>query len=384
MYFEFITANRILFGAGRLSEVGTIASGFGKKAMVVSGASRERASRLFAILEKEEILPLHFSVAHEPTVELVARGVEIARLNNCDLVVSFGGGSAVDAAKAIAILSTNPGDIYDYLEVIGAGKPLTQTSMPFIAIPTTAGTGSEVTRNAVIGSPQHRVKVSLRSNLMLPRVALVDAELTRSMSPAVTAYTGMDALTQLIEPFVSNKANPLTDPLCVDGINRVAGSLYRAFSDGDDMEAREHMALASLYGGIALSNAGLGAVHGFAGPFGGMFEAPHGAVCARLLAPVMKVNIRASRHRQPDPKLMQRYEGISIMLTGRKEAKAEDSIDWIERLTESLQIPRLSSYGMDRDSIPDLIEKAKVASSMRANPIQLHDDELESILNEAL
>ena len=207
----------------------------------------------------------------------------------CDTVIGFGGGAALDAAKAIAILMTNPGDVTDYLEIIGRGKTLTEPPVPCIAIPTTAGTGSEVTRNSVIASREERVKVSLRSPLMLPKVVVVDPELTYDLPPAITASTGVDALTQLIEPFVCSRANPLTDGLCQEGIERVARSLRRAFESAGrgeapaDAAAREDMAVASLFGGLALANAGLGAVHGLAAPLGGMIGAPHGAVCAALL-----------------------------------------------------------------------------------------------------
>lgn len=202
----------------------------------------------------------------------------------------------------------NGGDPLDYAEVIGHGRPLERRSLPLIAIPTTAGTGAEVTRNAVIGSPEHRVKVSLRSPLMLPEVAIVDPELTRDLPPALTASTGLDALTQLIEPLVSCRTNPLTDALCRSGIQRAARSLRRAVEHGEDLVAREDMSLASLFSGLALANAALGAVHGLTGPLGGMFEASHGALCASLLPAVMEANVRALRHRAgtPRPAALQR------------------------------------------------------------------------------
>src|SRR5208282_5705063 len=228
----------------------------------------------------------------------------------------FGGGSAIDAAKAIAAMLTNKGELLDYVEIIGRGKPLTQPSAPFIAVPTTAGTGSEVTRNAVLASPEHRVKVSLRSPLMLPRVAVVDPELTYALPPAITASTGLDALTQLIEPFVCARANPMVDALCIEGIRRAARSLREVVHQNPGKSAREDMALASLFGGIALANAGLGAVHGFAGPMGGMFAAPHGALCAALLPGVMAANVAALRRRQPGGEGLRRYDEIARLLTG--------------------------------------------------------------------
>src|SRR5207245_11298164 len=212
-------------------------------------------------------------------------------------------------------------ELLDYLEVIGQGRALENASTPFIAMPTTAGTGSEVTRNAVLASPRHRVKVSLRSPFLLPKIALVDPELTYDLPPSITASTGLDALTQLIEPYVSSRANPMTDAVCVDGLRRVARSLRVAFEAGRNAAAaREDMAVASLFGGLALANAGLGAVHGFAGPIGGMFPAPHGAVCAALLPDTMEVNLRALRRRAPESETLRRFDEIARILTGRPEA----------------------------------------------------------------
>ena len=267
-------------------------------------------------------------------------------------MIGIGGGSALDAAKAIAALLTNAGDLFDYLEVIGRAQPLVHPAAPCIAIPTTAGTGSEVTRNAVLSSPEHRVKVSLRSAYMLPRVALVDPELTYELPPSVTAATGLDALTQLIEPYVSPRANPVTDGMCVEGIRRAARSLRRAVENGRDTSAREDMALASLFGGLALANAGLGAVHGFAGPMGGMFPAPHGAVCAALLPHVMETNLRALRSRAPSSESLSRYSELGPLLTGRTQATADDAVQWIHELVTALHIPRLKSYGITSADIP--------------------------------
>ena len=275
MNFEFATATRIVFGSGKLAEAGSIARGLGQRALLVTGADPARAARLGELLDKAGVEFVTFAVAGEPSVALAVAGAELARTGRCELVIACGGGSVIDAGKAIAALATNLGDPLDFLEVVGRGQPLRAAPLPFIAIPTTAGTGAEVTRNAVLAVPEQRVKVSLRSPLMLPRVALVDPELTLGLPPALTASTGLDALTQLLEPFVSGRANPFTDALCRDGLRRCARSLRRAFHDGQDAAAREDMALASLFGGLALANAGLGAVHGFAGPIGGMFPAPH-------------------------------------------------------------------------------------------------------------
>jgi len=255
---------------------------------------------------------------------------------------------------------------------------------PFIAIPTTAGTGSEVTRNAVLSSPEHKVKVSLRSPLMLARVAVVDPELTYDLPPTLTASTGLDALTQLIEPFVCSRANPMTDGLCVEGIRRVGRSLGEAVHNGQNKSAREDMAMASLFGGMALANAGLGAVHGFAGPIGGMFPAPHGAVCAALLPQVMATNIRALRERDERSWALSRYYRIAQICTGNERATADAGVDWVRRLVADLQIPPLRVYGVEAGHIADIVAKAANASSMKANPIVLTSGELTETLQQAL
>jgi alcohol dehydrogenase class IV len=384
MRFEFATATRIIFGTGTLREVGSIAAEMGSRSLVVTGRTVTRAKPLFDLLAAQGIETVTFSVAGEPTTEVVRLGTQRAREANCDLVIGFGGGSALDTGKAVAALLTNGGDPDDYLEAIGRGQPLTRPSAPYIAIPTTAGTGAEVTRNAVLLSPGHRVKVSLRSPLMLPRLALVDPELTYSMPPEVTASTGLDALTQVMEPYVSNRANPLTDTLCREGMRRAARSLRRACQHGDDAAAREDMALVSLLGGLALANAKLGAVHGFAGPIGGMFPGPHGAVCASLLPHVMAINVQALQKRSPESQALRRYDKIARIVTGNEKATADDGVAWVRELCQALQIPSLAAYGMTEDDFPLLIEKASVASSMKGNPVQLTPNEMREILARAL
>ena len=384
--FEFATATRILFGRGVLKELAPITGGLGERALVVTGVEEARAGALFETLAHHGVTFESFSVREEPTVSLVQSGVENARGSGIDLVIGFGGGSAIDCGKAIAALCTNPGEAIDYLEVIGHGQKLSVAPLPFIAIPTTAGTGAEVTSNAVLGSPEHSVKVSLRSPRMLPRLSLVDPELTFNLPPAITASTGMDALTQLIEPYLSVKANPLTDAFCKEGIPRVARSLRKAYTSGNDPEAREEMSLASLLGGLALANAKLGAVHGFAGTFGGMFPAPHGAICARLLPPVMAVNLESIREQSPQGNgmILARFAEVARFLTGEDSANPEDGVAWLEQLVVEFGIPPLSSYGLSEADFPTLIEKASKASSMQGNPVQLSDRALKRILELAM
>jgi alcohol dehydrogenase class IV len=384
MRFEFATATRILFGAGLLREIGPLAKEFGGRALLVTGRDSQRIKPLESLLRASGIHTLTFSVPSEPEVKLVEGAVVLAKREGCDFVVSFGGGSAIDAGKAIAAMLTNAGEPLDYLEVIGRGKALARPSAPFIAVPTTAGTGSEVTRNAVLASPEHRVKVSLRSPFMLPRVAIVDPELTYDLPAVITASTGLDALTQLIEPYVSLRANPMTDGLCRDGIHRVARSLRTAYREGSNACAREDMALASLFGGLALANSGLGAVHGFAGPIGGMFPAPHGAICAALLSQVMDMNLRALGERQAESEARHRYGEVARWLIGEGGATAADGVKWVRELVSDLKIPGLASYGITNEHFPELAQKAVQASSMKANPIVLTDAELTQILERAL
>jgi len=299
------------------------------------------------------------------------------------VIIAIGGGSTIDTGKAVAALMTNEGDLFDYLEVIGLGKQLKNPSAPYIAIPTTAGTGAEVTRNAVISSPEHKVKVSLRSHFLLPEIAVVDPLLTHSMPPAITAYTGLDALTQVIEPYVSNKTNPLTDSLCREGIKRISHSLLRAYKDGSDSTSREDMCIGSLFGGLALANSKLGAVHGFAGPMGGMTHAPHGAICGILLPHVIKANISALQSREPDSLAILRYEEIARIMTGNSKATSMDCVNWLNELYGNLKIPKLSEIGIKEDQISELVEKSNKASSMKGNPIQLTDEELTDIMKNA-
>jgi alcohol dehydrogenase class IV len=382
--FEFTSPVRIRFGPGTIKEVGSAAAQMGRRALVVTGLQAERTQQLLDLLKDAGVEASIYQVHGEPTVDDPRLAAVLAAEEACELVIGFGGGSAIDTGKAAAALLANPGDVYDYLEVIGRGQAITNVPAPYIAIPTTAGTGAEVTRNAVLSAPEQKVKVSMRSPLMLPRLALVDPELTSSLPPSVTASTGLDAITQLIEPYVSTRANPLTDALCREGLRRAAWALPQAYRQGDDLAARSDMSLASLFGGLALANAGLGAVHGFAAPLGGFVDAPHGAICAILLPAVMEANLRALRQRSSQSPQLVRYAQIAEILTGRSGASADEGVEWIQGLVVSLKIPALSTYGLSESDLPILIEKATEASSMKTNPIRLQPEELLEILEKSL
>jgi len=385
MQFEFSTAGRILFGAGTAAQVGPIAAAAGvKRACVVVGRTTERAQGVLESLDRCGIACVTFHVCSEPSTAVVKVGAERARSAGCEGVISVGGGSIMDTGKVIAAMLTNEGQLEDYLEVVGAGREIQKRAAMHIAVATTAGTGAEVTRNAVIAVPEQRVKVSMRSRLLLPQVAVVDPELTYSMPPAVTASTGLDALTQLVEAFVSNRANPLTDGLCREALVRVGRYLRRAFEDGQDRQAREAMAMASLFSGMALANAKLGAVHGFAGVIGGMFSAPHGAVCGRLLPLVMEANVKALERQKDGGVILERFDEAARLLTGRTEAGRQEAVEWVQRLCEDLQVPPLGSYGVTKDQIGQIVDKAQRASSMKGNPVVLSDEELAGIIARAL
>ena len=383
MKFEFAAPTRIIFGEGRLADVPKIVLGMGSRALVVEGRSG-RAELLIRELEEVGLATTSIRVASEPTIALVEHGLAQARSEQCDVVVALGGGSIIDAGKAISALLTNDAPVRDYLEVIGKARPLTNRAAPFIAIPTTAGTGAEVTRNAVLMAEDEQVKVSLRSPLMIPTVALIDPELTYSLPPSVTASTGLDALTQCIEPFVSPHANPLSDAVAREGIHRASGALRRAFRDGNDRDARRDMAVASLCGGLALANAKLGAVHGFASPLCGMFPVPHGMACARLLPVITEINVRALRARTPNAMAVARYDEVARMVTGEASARAEDAVVWLRELVAELSVPGLATYGVRTADIPRVVTAARQASSMQGNPIVLTDAELHEALGAAI
>lgn len=381
--FQFATATRIIFENDSFKNVPDLAAELGDNVFIVSGKRTILANRLLEWLKEKNIKSEVFSINSEPTTRDIEFGTELARKNNCKVVVGIGGGSVIDAAKAIAALATNKGELTDYLEIIGKGKKLEEPPLPYIAIPTTSGTGAEVTKNSVIKSVEGKVKVSLRSDLMFPTVAVIDPILTLTLPPETTATTGVDALTHLLETFVSCQSNPFIDMLCREGMKRISTSLKNAFSDGNDLVARENMAMASMLGGMALANVKLGAVHGFAGPMGGMFPIPHGAVCACLLPAVMEINIKALKETKLERQLL-KFDEVARILTQNYNAKAEDGVMWVREMVKKLKIPSLSNFYLTANSFPELIKKAKKSSSMMGNPIVLDNEQLYEILNKSL
>ncbi|MGV8027099.1 MAG: iron-containing alcohol dehydrogenase [Anaerolineaceae bacterium] len=395
MDFNFSTATKIVFGRSKIREIVKALPAMGKHALIVTNkikepdytnidSIRDQGFDIEKELNSNGVATDRFIVSGEPTIELIETGIAFANRNNIDVLVGIGGGSAIDSAKAISAILANSGDCIDYLEVIGKGKKITKKSLPFIAVPTTSGTGAEVSANAVLLSKEHNVKVSLRSPLMIADLAIVDPELTISVPAPVTASTGLDALTQVIEPFVSRMSNPITDSLCREGMKRASRSLYNAYLDGSDIEAREDMSVASLFGGMALANAKLGAVHGFAGSLGGLYHGPHGAICAALLAHVVEINVRAMKERDAENPNLERYTEVAKIITNNSKATVEDGVRWIADLVKTLKIKGLSAYGMKEEDFPHIIEMSSVSSSMKGNCIELTHQEMNEILSKAM
>ncbi len=392
MNFEFATAGRIIFGRGCLSRIGEIAAFYGQQAFLVTGQQALQSSGkldiLLKYLSEKGVRVSRFVFTGEPEINAVEKALASARAEKCDLVIGAGGGSVIDLAKAVSGLLTNKGSLLDYLEIVGKGRLLSQPAAPLIAVPTTSGTGAEVTANAVIKDPVNRQKVSLRSPFLLPRAAIIDPELTLSLSPELTAQSGLDALIHLMEAYTSRKAQPVSDLFCRDGICRAGRSLVKACENGADLDAREDMAMAGLEGGLVLANAGLGAVHGFAGVLGGAYSIPHGLACACLLPYVFEANIQKLSSQSPDHPVLQRYREVTGWMTGNNpeslNALQEKGKSYLLGLNRRLKMPSLSRFGIKPGELPELAAKAATASSMKANPVVFSQAELVDILLLAL
>jgi alcohol dehydrogenase class IV len=357
--FEFFNLPRIIFGAGTSARVAELARALGNRALVIhSGPAPSFVTGTYV------------RQRGEPTVADVDAALELARQHGCDVLVAVGGGSAIDTAKAVAGLVTNAGSALDYTEVVGRGKKIDRPALPWVAIPTTAGTGAEVTRNAVVGSTEHKFKASIRSELLLPRLVVIDPELATGVPRHVTAASGMDALCQCVESYVSKNASPVTDALARRGVELAHGTLQRACERGGDIDARAAMAACALFSGITLTNAGLGAVHGFAAPLGANFPVPHGVVCAALLPGVIRANLEESR-RQGRTDVVGKYHSLG-------------ELEWVAALAREIGIPPLSQFGVRPGDVDAVVQLAKQASSMKYNPVVLPDEVLRDVLLEAI
>jgi len=362
MAFSLRVPQEVHFGKGEVRKLPEIVARFGRRVFIVTGSRPAPVGFVDAV---------RWSVHGEPEITSADESARLCRESGCDVVVAIGGGSVLDTAKAAAALAPNGGEALDYLEGVGRGRVLDRPSLPFIAVPTTAGSGSEATRNAVLRVPDLKVKRSLRSEFMVPRVAVIDPELSETCPVPVAASAGLDALTHLMEAYVSIGAQPTTDVLALKGIELAARGLVGLSRGKPDMEA---MSLASFWGGIVLANAGLGAVHGLVAPLGGRFAVPHGMGCACLLTATMRTNINALRERAPESPALARYAEIRTALK---------NVPDLDSLRSDLGVPSLGSFGLSIDAIPDVIGGSR-AGSMNFNPIRLTDAELERILVDSM
>ncbi|KPL81060.1 hypothetical protein ADN00_00570 [Ornatilinea apprima] len=384
MNFSLLTPAKIIFGDGSADQIAPILKSWDSPVLFVTSAYHPSLSYVKELLSTAGVEYYVESVHGEPTMRKIEELTKFAKEHHCGAVLAMGGGSVLDSGKAVSAMINNPGNILDYLEVVGAGKPLQNPTVNMLAVPTTAGTGSEVTKNAVILVEDKHVKVSLRSDWMVPTIALIDPLLTISLPPEITASTGMDALTQVIEPYVSCKANAMTDLFCEAGIQAASQSLLAAYQNGGDLEARRKMAWTSLLGGLSLANAGLGAVHGFAAVLGGMYDAPHGSICARLLPIVFETNAWVLEEAGNQQLFLKRFTQVARWLTGNESATIQDGVNFLGSLADAMSIPYLSEFGVCSEDISEIVEKSRKASSMKGNPIVLKDHVLTEIMVRAM
>lgn len=388
MQLEFATAGRVIFGSDEFKQLGDLAAGFGERVFVLTGATSAHQSglieRLDGLLAARMLTTRKAEIDREPTVSLVDAISAGAREFNPSCIIALGGGSVLDVAKAVGCLLTNGGSVEEYLEGLAAPpRAIEKPSVPVIAVPTTAGTGSEVTKNAVIRADDGSFKKSTRSPLMRPAIAVVDPMLSATMPPAVTAASGMDAQTQLIEAFTSRRAGILTDGLVREGLSLISTALEQAYSNPNDLAARESMAMASLLSGMALDNAGLGAVHGLASPIGAMFEIPHGVICANLLPEITEANIECARNEDPTGKTVRKYQDVARMLTGDSEGMLKRLVTTLRIQRRTLRIPPLGTFGFSAEDIPRILAGCR-AGSMNTNPIHLEDAVLAEAVRAAI
>jgi len=381
--WEFNLPTKVIFGRGSLDKLGREVKSLGKTILLVTGRRALRDSGILdsvdRILNKEKIRSIIYDqVSPEPDIEVVDKGTVFARQNKCNVVVGIGGGSAIDVAKAIAGLALEEDfrSVAEYLEGEGT-KRLNSYGLPFIAVPTTAGTGAEVTRNAVIVNRQTRSKRSFRSNYLFARMTIIDPALTVSLPKEITASSGIDTLSHLIEGYVSRKSNPLTDALAIKGISLVGEALIAAYNNGSDLEAREKMSLASLLGGIVLTNSGLGIAHGIAPFLGALYNIPHGVANGILLSHAIEFNLSSSiqKFKTIARALGEKIDGITDEQAGCK------ALSMVERMVRELRFPQsLTELGVKPEGLAKLAKKSLTSNSTRGNPRQVSYEDLLSLL----
>jgi alcohol dehydrogenase class IV len=379
---------RIEFGSGALARLPAIVRSYGAHALLVTGAGSLKNSPSWPTVtdgfKAQGISWLHLTVPGEPSPQMVDEAVRALGAEAIDVVVGIGGGSALDAAKAIAGLLGPGNSVMDHLEGVGPELPYNGPATPFIAVPTTAGTGSEATKNAVLSvQGPDGFKKSFRDEKLVAEVALVDPDLLATCPPAVIAANGMDALTQLLESYVSSRAAPLTDSLAWGGMKAARDGLLALYADAGDAAARERMAYAALVSGITLAQVGLGSVHGLAAPLGAFFPIPHGVACGTLVATATRVNIEALRMRDPENPALEKYAQVGRLISKQgqldREAAHTVLIDTLDAWTRALGLPTLAHYGVTPADIPRIVANSR-GSSMKTNPVRLEDAEIAAIL----
>lgn len=378
--FQFMTSTRIIFGEGALQSSLSILNQFGYSVLLVTGQDPERSSPIIQYLKNQSMRYQHVAINDEPNITMVEETAVSGRKFQPDMVVAIGGGSVIDMGKALAAVIPNQGDVYDYVEVVGRNVPLKTKPIPLIAIPTTASSGSEVTKNAVLKSGQDRVKVSLRSPDMLADVAIVDPTLTYGTDAYTSGRGAMDAFTHLMEAYVCGDPNPLTDMVCEEGLRRLSPSIIAACKQ-DDHKARADLSFAAMLGGMAITNAKLGAAHGLASALGGKLNAPHSVISGRLAPFVMSENINEAKAAGRSD-ILNRYKRIAQIVTGRTNAHIEDSVLWVQMVLDKLALPHLSEFGVCSTSFEQVAQDALQSVAIKGNPLPLNEERLIHILNQ--
>ncbi|WP_217541014.1 iron-containing alcohol dehydrogenase [Vibrio metschnikovii] len=378
--FQFITSNRIVFGAGALQHSLSLINQYGYSVLLVSGKNVQRAQMISDYLQQQKMPYQHVAIHGEPNITMVEEAAIVGRRFQPQVVIAIGGGSVLDMGKALAAIIPNQGNVYDYVEVVGRNVPLKAKPLPFIAIPTTASTGSEVTKNAVLKSGQDKVKVSLRSPDMLAVMAIIDPSLTYGTDRYTSGRGAMEAFTHLMEAYVCGDPNPLTDMICEEGLRRLSRSTLAACCL-DDKLAREDLSFAAMLGGMAITNAKLGAAHGLASALGGKLDAPHSVITARLAPYVMRENIHAAKKAQRAD-VLQRYYRIAQLLTKRKNVNIDDSILWVQMMLDKLPLPTLSQFGVCSTSFEQVATDALRSQAIKGNPLPLTHERLVYILRQ--
>ncbi|GAK15061.1 LOW QUALITY PROTEIN: iron-containing alcohol dehydrogenase [Vibrio sp. JCM 19053] len=377
--FQFMTATRIIFGEGALQSSLSVINQFGYSVLLVTGQDTQRAAPIIQYLKAQNMRYQHVAIVGEPYITMVEETAVLGRKFQPDMVVAIGGGSVIDMAKPLPLFPIQ-GNVYDYVEVVGRSVPLKAKPLHFIAIPTTASTGSEVTRNAVLKSGQDKVKVSLRSPDMLADVAIVDPTLTYGTDQYTSGRGAMDAFTHLMEAYVCGEPNPLTDMVCEEGLRRLSRSVVAACKQ-DNHKARSDLSFAALLGGMAITNAKLGAAHGLASALGGKLDAPHSIITARLAPHVMQENINAAKLAGRND-VISRYRKLAQLVTERVNANEHDGILWVNMVLDKLALPLLAQFGVCQTSFEQVANDALKSMAIKGNPLPLNQERLIYILQQ--